>query len=630
MAFKPWFVDIATGNEKAFAIDLSDTTGNIVNNATLLRADRMNVDGTSLDGSGATLSVKALGITAAKLSTGVGADWQQLVYDSSGSALAWQTLTSTIQPCRVVATTNITIATPGTTIDGVTLATNDRVLLTGQSTLSQNGAYVFNGSATPLTRTTDANAGTRLTSGTIIGVWAGTAGVNSLWMLTTDSAIVVGSTSLTFTRLVPSTFGTVTSVSVVTANGVSGSVGTPTTTPAITITLGAITPTSVTMGGSAQTVNSLTPSAQSLGTTQNATSELFAQYSNDALGPNLQFLKSRAGSVGTNTVTVSGDLMGEFDFFGINSSPAIAVAAKIKVITDGSPGASFVPGRLEFWTGTASAAPVLVGMFTNGGQLVLGNNPFAAAFSTNSITASLQILGASNSTASQTLQQYSNDATGPTIQFVKSRATSIGASGVVNNSADVLGKIDFFGINSSALTADAAYQQILVDGSPGASFVPTRFEWYTGTNAAGPTIALKLDSSKNLTLTGAYVGTSHSTTTNALGVVGGSVTANFTTAGTNTATLTTATPCTFTFTAPAFSNTYVQLVITQPAAGTATTIVLPGTVVGTLVQPTATLNAKSTYVFFYDGTNYTIVSQPAAAAINIATVEALGVFTSWR
>lgn len=39
--------------------------------------------------------------------------------------------------------------------------------------------------------------------------------------------------------------GTVTSVSVVTANGVSGSVATSTTTPAITLTLGAITPTSV-------------------------------------------------------------------------------------------------------------------------------------------------------------------------------------------------------------------------------------------------------------------------------------------------------------------------------------------------------------------------------------------------
>ena len=43
--------------------------------------------------------------------------------------------------------------------------------------------------------------------------------------------------------------GTVTSVSVVTANGVSGSVATPTVTPAITLTLGAITPTTIIASG---------------------------------------------------------------------------------------------------------------------------------------------------------------------------------------------------------------------------------------------------------------------------------------------------------------------------------------------------------------------------------------------
>jgi len=43
--------------------------------------------------------------------------------------------------------------------------------------------------------------------------------------------------------------GTVTTVSVVTANGVSGSVANPTTTPAITLTLGAITPSSISTSG---------------------------------------------------------------------------------------------------------------------------------------------------------------------------------------------------------------------------------------------------------------------------------------------------------------------------------------------------------------------------------------------
>lgn len=56
--------------------------------------------------------------------------------------------------------------------------------------------------------------------------------------------------------------GTVTSVSVTTANGVSGSVATSTTTPAITLTLGAITPTQVTVaeavGASALTLTGAT------------------------------------------------------------------------------------------------------------------------------------------------------------------------------------------------------------------------------------------------------------------------------------------------------------------------------------------------------------------------------------
>lgn len=58
-----------------------------------------------------------------------------------------------------------------------------------------------------------------------------------------SSTITCGGTSLT-----PGT-GTVSSVSVTTANGISGVVATATTTPAITLTLGAITPTSIVASG---------------------------------------------------------------------------------------------------------------------------------------------------------------------------------------------------------------------------------------------------------------------------------------------------------------------------------------------------------------------------------------------
>ena len=58
-----------------------------------------------------------------------------------------------------------------------------------------------------------------------------------------DSKLFVGSFANTAVQL-----GSVTTLSIVTANGVSGSVATATTTPAITVTLGAITPSSVSTG----------------------------------------------------------------------------------------------------------------------------------------------------------------------------------------------------------------------------------------------------------------------------------------------------------------------------------------------------------------------------------------------
>lgn len=65
----------------------------------------------------------------------------------------------------------------------------------------------------------------------------------------------VATTAFVQDAITGSTGGTVTSVSVVTANGVSGSVSTATTTPAITVTLGAITPSSVAATGNVTGAN---------------------------------------------------------------------------------------------------------------------------------------------------------------------------------------------------------------------------------------------------------------------------------------------------------------------------------------------------------------------------------------
>lgn len=70
-------------------------------------------------------------------------------------------------------------------------------------------------------------------------------GLASAQITTTGSALVPGSV----TPASSGGSGTVTSVSVTTANGVSGSVATATTTPAITLTLGDITPSTITVSG---------------------------------------------------------------------------------------------------------------------------------------------------------------------------------------------------------------------------------------------------------------------------------------------------------------------------------------------------------------------------------------------
>ena len=101
---------------------------------------------------------------------------------------------------RVASTANVTVSGPGAAIDGITLSSNDRVLLKNQSTGSENGIYVFNGAASALTRATDADANAEVTAGMFVFVEEGTVNADAGFVLTTDGTITVGSTSLSFTQ----------------------------------------------------------------------------------------------------------------------------------------------------------------------------------------------------------------------------------------------------------------------------------------------------------------------------------------------------------------------------------------------------------------------------------------------
>lgn len=98
---------------------------------------------------------------------------------------------------RAATSANITIATPGTTIDGLTAANGEVFLLTGQSTGSQNGPWVFNGSAAAMTRPTNFDTSAEAVLGSFWDVREGT-NADTFALMTNDAAVTLGTTALTF------------------------------------------------------------------------------------------------------------------------------------------------------------------------------------------------------------------------------------------------------------------------------------------------------------------------------------------------------------------------------------------------------------------------------------------------
>ena len=116
---------------------------------------------------------------------------------------------------RVASTANVVIASAlenGDVIDGVTLATGNRVLLKNQTTTSQNGLYtvVASGSAS---RDTEFDIISEI-AGQLILVSEGTTNADLMFLCTTDTSATLGSSAITYTQVFPSSGGTVTSVAV--------------------------------------------------------------------------------------------------------------------------------------------------------------------------------------------------------------------------------------------------------------------------------------------------------------------------------------------------------------------------------------------------------------------------------
>jgi hypothetical protein len=134
-----------------------------------------------------------------------------------------------IHEAAVAATTaNVTLSSAlenGDTLDGITLATGNRILVKNQSTASENGIYIVQASGQP-TRATDFDTASEVDSGDFIFVYSGTVNGGTGWVQTNRPA-TIGTDAIAFTQF--SGAGTYTAGNGLTLTGTAFSIDTATT-----------------------------------------------------------------------------------------------------------------------------------------------------------------------------------------------------------------------------------------------------------------------------------------------------------------------------------------------------------------------------------------------------------------
>lgn len=129
-----------------------------------------------------------------------GLDWKQSVRLATAAALPANTAAGSGVGKTLTADANGAL-----TVDGVAVATGNRILVKDEATGADNGIYVVTqtGSAgTPyiLTRATDADTNTEMNAGLAVFAEEGTTNGDTGWVLTTDDTITVDTTALVFSQ----------------------------------------------------------------------------------------------------------------------------------------------------------------------------------------------------------------------------------------------------------------------------------------------------------------------------------------------------------------------------------------------------------------------------------------------
>jgi hypothetical protein len=162
------------------------------------------------------------------------------------------------ESARAATTVNVNLANAlenGDTLDGVTLATGDRILVKNQTTQSENGIYVVAASGQPA-RATDFDTASEVDSGDFVFVYSGTENGGTGWVQTNRPA-TIGTDAIAFTQF--SGAGTYLAGNGLTLTGNSFSINTTITADLST----AQTLTNKSISGSANTLTNIPNNALS-------------------------------------------------------------------------------------------------------------------------------------------------------------------------------------------------------------------------------------------------------------------------------------------------------------------------------------------------------------------------------
>ena len=446
---------------------------------------------------------------------------------------------------RVVTTSNITLSgSAPATVDGVSLTLDDRILVTAQTDATENGIYrvttVGSGSNGTWVRSRDANQSYEVLAGMTTIVTEGTTYADTLWKLTTDGEVTLGTTELTFEQhstvelnsianLSDVTISSATSNDVLTYNGsawvnntavnLSGNI-----TGGNLITAGALTVGTV-LGNLVPTSNV----TYTLGTSTNAWKDLY-------LGPGSLYINGQKvleDSSGTINVTADQDQNLTIKTSGTGQT-TVQSAAGLNLTTTGSADISLTTstGQIELngnvslnSTNTINSADS--NPITFGDDIALGTNNIN---SVGSITASTTATVTGNITGGNLITTgltSTGDLTVLASGTVEMNQNVIGNVGTPISSSDAATKSYVDGLLSTVLTvSDGSNTQSIADGDT-LTFSGTSNEVEVAVSATDTvTIGLPDD----VTLGGGLTAT---TTVTATGNITGG---NLTTAGQVTAT----------------------------------------------------------------------------------------------